>query len=190
MSYAFSLAVFVSTAAAQCLEVSTDRVRAVDVARRLAAFTSRPAEQEIALSPLPGVTRRLTSAQLSRALGSPVAEEICITRVAHFLTRGEIETALQRALAEDGAKVSVVDFSRAPLPEGQLEFPRSGLSPAALKVPAMWRGVIHSSEGRSTAVWAKVLISKPARAVVARRRLAAALPLNTQHPSDCTDCSA
>ena len=159
-----------ATAGAQCVEISGDRIRARDLAGALSAFAALPPETEIAISPVPGVTRKLPAAQLSKALGAPVAADICVKRVTRSLTVDEITAALRKSLQDDEAKVSILDYSRASIPEGQLDFPRSGLSLSS-NTPSIWRGRIQYGAGRSTAMWAKVRISKPTKILVARRVL-------------------
>jgi flagella basal body P-ring formation protein FlgA len=171
-----------ATVCAQCVEVSGDRVRAGDLAGTLSAFASLPPETEIAISPMPGITRKIEAATLSRALGTTVAADVCVKRATRFLTADEITTALRKALQDDEAKLSVLDYSRASIPEGQIDFPRSGLSissHAPSNAPVIWRGRVQYGNGRSAAVWAKVRISKPARVVVARRTLSSGQVLST-----------
>ena len=162
---------------AQCIEAPGGRVRAGDLAGTLPAFAWLPPETEIAISPMPGITRRISAAQLSRVLGVTVAGDICVKRAARFLTSDEITAALRKNLQGDKVKLSLLDYSRAPIPEGPLEFP-SISAPARSDAPIIWRGRVLCGNGCSAAIWAKVRIAKPARALVARRTLAAGQALS------------
>ncbi len=161
-------------AAGQCIEVAGDRVRASDLAPVIPEFSGVAPETEIAISPLPGAVRQLRAADLSRVLGSPVAAAACVVRKTRELSADEVLSAMRTSIPDTGVRLSIVDFSRTPVPPGTVEFPLSGLAPASSpETPVTWRGRVHTGEGRTTPVWARVRVSRTMRVLVARRNLRA-----------------
>jgi flagella basal body P-ring formation protein FlgA len=162
----------VSIARAQCIEVTGDRVRAVDIAQAIPAFSALPGETEVAISPAPGVRRDIRPIELSRVLRSPVEGGICVTRRMRTLALDEVEEALRKTVNDSEVRISVVDYIRTPVPDGKLVFPLSGLGPAAPRNSVvLWRGQIVCESSRTAPVWARVQISRPVRVAVARRQL-------------------
>jgi flagella basal body P-ring formation protein FlgA len=164
------------TAAGQCIEVAGDRIRAGDIASSVPEFSHRPPDTEIGMSPSPGSVRHLRSIELTRILGSPVAGDICVVRLTRTITTDEITAAMRSSIPDASVHLSVVDFSRSPVPPGAVEFPLSGLAQSAAPVsatPVMWRGRVRYDAGRTAAVWARVQISITSRVVVARRQIRA-----------------
>jgi flagella basal body P-ring formation protein FlgA len=171
MRCAFGMALIsAATLCAQCIEVPGDRVHASDLAAFVPGFSSLPPETEVAISPVPGITRKIAAAQLSRALGAPVTEDVCVKLTVRLLTAVEITAALRKTLQDGEVKLSLLDYTRAAVPEGPIEFPPVS-SPARSDAPVIWRGSVLYGNGRSAAIWAKVRISKPAKALVSRRTL-------------------
>ncbi len=73
----------------------------------------------------------------------------------------------------EGMKIELLDFSRIPMPEGQIQ-----LSPRTLPAAGgssshgvLLRGAVHYGERQSVPFWARVRISMPRSVVVARRAI-------------------
>ncbi len=121
-------------------------------------------------------------ARLARANGltldAPVSE-MCFERATQPLTAEMLMPALRAGLAgsfgtasalgtagslgttgspgttgTEDARIEILDFSRAGVPRGTLEFSRAGLSANGL-----WRGHLSYGEARSVPVWAQVRVS-------------------------------
>src|SRR5207253_1266666 len=85
-------------------------------------------------------------------------------------TPESMRKALSRTLNIQEDQIEVLDFSRYPVPSGQVEFPKSGLgkpSQAAPEAPVLWRGRLIYDKGRSVPIWAKVRILVETRVITA-----------------------
>jgi len=163
---------------AGCLVVEGQHILARDLARVLPAFAQLPAELRLGYAPAPGARRIITAAEaarLSAQHGLPVeARELCVERATEKLTAERILAAMRQAVGREDVRLELVDYSRYPVPAGELEFPRTGLGapPAAAATGVLlWRGRLRFDGSRSLPVWARVRISAPGRRVVAAANL-------------------
>jgi flagella basal body P-ring formation protein FlgA len=157
-----------------CQVVEGEHILGRDLASANALFSTLDPAAEIAPAPLGGVRRVLLPADLLRlaerngiTLSEPLAE-LCFERATERLTAEGLQPVLEKALGLDGARLEILDFSRAPIPRGTLEFTRTGLSPGGL-----WRGHVAYSQGRTAPVWAKVRVTTEQTWVEAVRPLPA-----------------
>ena len=157
-------------ALAPCLILPADaeRITAGDLAAASPAFANLAADTVLGFAPAPGVMRRWSAAELRRLAGrlgaSPLpTEEICVERPVAALDPARLTAALQAALPE--AEIRILDFSRQAVPEGILEFPRSGLRRSG--GGTVWNGFVRYGGGRRFAVWAKVEVRAHQPVVVA-----------------------
>jgi flagella basal body P-ring formation protein FlgA len=67
------------------------------------------------------------------------------------------------------ARIEILEFSRLPAPEGELEFPLSGLRPTP--AGGFWSGFVRYSGSRRFLVWAKVKVRITAPRVIAAQDL-------------------
>jgi hypothetical protein len=83
--------------------------------------------------------------------------EVCFVRKTALLTAGQIRPVIEQALragrpaGSSTPRVEILDFSRYPVPEGTLEFPRGALAASGL-----WHGRVVTEEGRSAPVWVRI----------------------------------
>jgi hypothetical protein len=138
-----------------CHIVQGERILAADLAAALPAFAALPAGTDLGPAPAVGAHRVFRPGELLRMAGShgiPATGPagVCFERASQFLTREKLVPLLQKSLARDGG-VEVEDFSRSPLPLGELEFLPAGLSPTGL-----WRGRVKYGEARGAPIWVKV----------------------------------
>lgn len=161
-------------AAGECVTVEGDRILAADLARAHPAFSELPPGQPVGFSPAPGVERVLKALQL-RLLWSPLGteaphlEDICVRRISELLGEERVLSALRAALPSE-ATVELVEYSRRPVPVGELDFSLAGLSSPGRVEPdraTLWRGTLRYGNHRSVSVWARVRVSVPRRQVVA-----------------------
>jgi flagella basal body P-ring formation protein FlgA len=154
-------------AAAGCIPVEGDRILARDLARAVPAFTAIDPEQDIAYAPAAGARRLVGIAELQRwasrygvVLGA-VANETCFERALSTLNPDRLRDAITAAVADASVRVEIVDYSRYPLPQGELVFSRAGINGSAATrpdIPVIWRGRLRYAE-RSIPVWAKVRLT-------------------------------
>ena len=160
-----------AVAVAACLPVSSvsDHIRAVDLAPASETFAALDPATVIGLAPAPGVRRVFSAAELRRIaarLGAQSAPEtgLCVERKTALLDAARLLAALQAEAP--AANLRLLDFSRAPVPEGELAFPRSGLRRAPGSA-YFWNGSVRYAAGRRFSVWVKFEAHAPARVVVA-----------------------
>jgi len=171
-----------------CWPVEGDRILARDLARARAIFSPLDPQEHVAFAPVPGARRLISSAQLRRlaaryGLSAAPLEDVCFERAMEPLTPERILAALRASLAMPEAELELLDYSRRPVPSGQLRFPRSGLAapPAAKPAePVFWRGTLLYGSSKSLPVWARLRILLLRTRVVARRDLPAGKPLRAE----------
>jgi flagella basal body P-ring formation protein FlgA len=176
-------------AMAGCLAVNpaSDRILARDFAPAWSALGSLPPDTEIGLAPAPGVPRVFSPLDLRRVAArfhvAPVPQSsICFERRTAPLDPAVLLSVMQRELP--GARIEILNFSRAPAPEGILEFPRSGLR--AAPGGGFWNGLVRYAGNRRFMIWARVKVLVASRRVVARERLKAGTALNASLLSEET----
>lgn len=174
-----------SLLAAECVAVDRDRILAGDLARLRPLFAALDPAAVIGYAPAPGRRRTLEPeelARLARRHGLPEAslEPVCFERATEALTEERLLEAMQAALAAPQARIEIVDYSRYPVPRGELAFPLAGLAsppPGRPEAPVLWRGRVLYDGRRSASVWARVRIGLPTRLVFARRDLEPGKPI-------------
>jgi len=145
-----------------CLPVTGERILAGDLARAVPAFAGMAPELVLGDAPAPGARHTYSAEELARlarryGLAVEPGMEACFMRPVETLTRERIAAALHAALP--AARIDVVEFSRQPIPPGELRFPVSGLrTDQAASSPLMWHGVVSASGHGDFPVWAKVRI--------------------------------
>lgn len=162
-----------------CYPLEEDRIYGRHLAAVLPLFGALPSDASLGYTPLPGVQRVFTVAQLeqlARRYGlQPVGlRPVCFERAAERLRIEEIRRAMEMALP--GVEIDLVDYLRAPVPRGQLEFPLSGLvrpREADPQTVVLWKGLVRYGEHRTFPVWARVRLAVTGQAVVAARALEA-----------------
>jgi hypothetical protein len=171
----------------ECRIVESDRIFVRDVAEALPEFRSADPDASIGYSPVPGAVRLVSAAEIARIarshrvqVAAPIA--LCFKRKVQVLESGAILRAMKAAIPE--ASLELLDFSRSPVPIGEVEFPadRLGRSSAGNDAPVIWRGVVKDGM-RSYPVWARVKVTRPPEAVtrgarVSVRALAGTAQLN------------
>ena len=152
-----------------CFPVTGERILMRDLTAAVPAFAIADGEQIIGFAPAPGAQRRFSAGELSRLAASNgvviEAAGVCFERKLAPLTQEQVLTALRAGLPA-GAVLELLEFSHVRVPDGTVEFPRSGLPPArpdAPRDPVIWRGSVKYAATQSMPVWAKtrVWISMP-----------------------------
>ncbi len=179
--------VILSLAAAgaiDCQVVTADIIRMKDLAAVEPVFSRIDPEVEVGYSPLPGAVHTFTAAQIARLAKTYSLDEteyrtVCFQRAMRDLDPGELHEAMDQVLGIPGASIEVIDFSRYPVPVGDLAFPRSGLaltlSPDA--GPLLWKGYVVYGSGRHFNIWARVKVHARLNRVVATDNLVTSVPV-------------
>lgn len=158
-------------AAAGCVAVAGDPIRASDLAGALPALAASSAT--LGPGPAPGAIRRFSARELARLTGVEMETGVCVERKTAPLEAELVTTALRASLPH--AELELLDFARAPMPSGELEFPVSGLSPTGL-----WRGRLRYAAARTLPVWARVRASERRPVVVAAGSLLPGRPIEEE----------
>ena len=170
-----------SVAFGACVRIEGGRIVSKDLAAVEPAFTSVPADSVIGLAPAAGLQRTLSPTELSRiahSLGATVAvtQGICVERASELLTEARLRAAMEPVLSNQDVQIDIVDFSRYPVPIGELEFALSGLPRPSSSRPdaaVIWRGRVKFDERRTMTIWASVRISSEGAWVEAATPIAA-----------------
>ncbi len=155
-------------AAASCVLVGGERILMSDLAKAIAEFSAAPGEEAIALAPAPRVRRTLFEPEIERlgkahGIQVPPRAVACFEGVSEVLDLARVSEALGRTPHDPRVAITVLDFSRYPLPHGALEF---GPPPAIDgPQPVIWRGRLNYGLNRSVTVWARVKLEAPPREV-------------------------
>jgi hypothetical protein len=165
---ALSLSAF--AAAPECRTVEADRIVIGDLAGAVPEFRNADPGVPIGYSPVPGATRLLSAAEIGRLavvhnVELPASVSACFKRKVQTLSPEAILKVMKAALPE--AFVELIEFSRSPVPVGEIEFPavRLGRPPAGNPdAPVLWRGAVKDTH-RSYPVWARVKVVRPPEAV-------------------------
>jgi flagella basal body P-ring formation protein FlgA len=171
---------FALLALSGCLAVgaANDQILAGDLAIAYPEWAAVPKDTPLALAPLPGVERVFHVMELRRIAQrwnvTPAPDrDLCVARPVAMATPDALLTAMRKALPE--AHIELIEFSRAPAPEGELVFPLSGLqqSPGG----GFWHGYVQYAGTRRFAVWARVKVQVTAPRVVANEDLKLGAPV-------------
>jgi flagella basal body P-ring formation protein FlgA len=173
-----------------CLTVtpSSDRITAADLVPAWPEMGGVAAETLVGYAPQPGVRRVLRGADIQRIatqfhLAAPPINEVCFQRPSAELSPDRLLESMQRTLP--GARISILDYSRVPVPEGNIEFPLTGLRRGTSE--AFWRGYVVYAGDRRFPIWAKVNATVTAVRIVAAEDLRAGTlvgPTNVQLVED------
>jgi flagella basal body P-ring formation protein FlgA len=153
-----------------CLAVgsSNDQVRAGDLAATAPEWSAVAPETPLGLAPAPGMQRVFRLPELRRLaqrwnLAAQPDHEICVTRPVAVPDPAVLLAAMRLQLPE--ARIEILEFSRQPAPQGELEFPLSGLRQSS--GGALWTGGVKYGGQHRFALWARVKVLVPVSRVVA-----------------------
>ena len=163
---------------ATCTAVDRDRILASDLPKE--AYGALDSTLVIGLAPGPGAHRTFTGHELAAlgklngiVLDTPLTD-VCFERAVTPLTAVRVQTAMQSTLGTAAAHIEVVDLMRQPVPSGELDFPRSGLSLSPTSrgdAPTFWRGTLRYSAQRTMPVWASVRILEERPVLIATHEI-------------------
>lgn len=171
----------VPIAVAGCLAVSagSDQITLGDLARALGLPAVAQSETPISFAPMPGLQRIFHVPELRRLSarwnlpGTP-DREICFERPTSPADPAAMLQAMRKKLPH--ARIEILDYSRIPVPQGDMDFPETGLRQAS--AGGFWNGFVRYAENRRYPIWAKVQVSITATRVVAATDLKAGRAIN------------
>jgi flagella basal body P-ring formation protein FlgA len=153
-----------------CLAVGarSDRILAGDLAAAAPEWSAVAPETQLALAPAPGGQRVFHPLELRRLaqrwnLPAVPDRELCVTRPVAVPDPAVLLAAMRRQLP--GARIEILEFSRQPAPQGDLEFPLSGLRPPSTD-GSFWSGYVTYGGHMRFAVWARVKVAATVSRVV------------------------
>jgi Chaperone for flagella basal body P-ring formation len=154
--------------AAACVAVEGERILISDLAKTVPAFRAAPGEEALGFAPAPGARRILFPREIERLAVRYGVETVpgagaCFELAAAPLSEARVSDALGRIFEGAGVSWKLVEFSRYPVPPGEIEFAAPPAPPGTR--PVLVRGRIRYGEGRSYPVWARVEIARPPREV-------------------------
>jgi len=163
-----------------CQHVNHEQILAEDLMQALPAFASAPRDAVIGYSPAPGATRVFLAPELKRigvkyGVSVPNDSRACFQWKLQPLSEESVRSAIRESLASPQARIDIVAMSKAPVPEGTVVFPISGLSISSAVDPATpvpWNGYVQYGKYRKFAVWARVRVAATTSRVVAVQALA------------------
>lgn len=184
MRIALIMIAFASVASAGCIPVSSSRITAGDLVGPIPLFHAIDPTTPLGFAPAPGLQRTLSVRELvifGRANGlamdaAMTLPSICVEREAHAVSLEDLKAALLASLGVADASLELLDYSRQPVANGQLEFPLAGLNRPpvdAPEAPVIWRGRLTYDGQRSVTLWARVRITVPGSYLVAAAPIAA-----------------
>jgi flagella basal body P-ring formation protein FlgA len=138
-----------------------------------------PPETVLSFAPAPGIPRVFDVAELKRiAARFPSAvvpeENICVERVMAPLDPVKLLAAMQTVVPD--AKIEILEYSKQPAPEGEMEFRRTGLRGNG--AGSYWYGVIRYAPHREFTIWAKVNVTVRQPRVIALSDLLPGKPIS------------
>jgi flagella basal body P-ring formation protein FlgA len=167
-------------AIASCLAVNphSDYITAGDLAAIIPRFERVAAETQVALAPAPGVRRILYAAESERIaarlkLTVTASPDVCFERRLVPLDESAIRVAMQRALPD--ARIAVISYNHAPVPQGELEFPSARLGQTTSG--PLWKGFVRYGSNHQFSVWVKVDVQATVTRVVATGQLPPGVPV-------------
>lgn len=194
MIVAVALAV-AAVSAGNCIGVDSDRILASHLAERIPAFAGVPPDLQLGFAANPGLRRVFEAAELERILAArgvtaAIDSRVCFEWKLNPLDSEALGAAMTASLAAvygAASRVEVIEFSKAPAPEGEMIFPLTTLPSRITGAPAIWRGHVRYSGNRRFDVWARVRIHVPCMHVVATEPLPSATPIagNQIHAEAC-----
>ena len=163
-----------SVALAGCLAVSagSDHITVRDLAPAFPGLEAATPDQTVGLAPAPGVQRLFRLPELRRLAArlNITAEpkgELCFERPVAPLDPARVVEAMRKQLPE--AQIELLEYSRLPVPEGELEFPLNGLR--AMPSGGFWSGSVRYAGVHRYAIWARVRVMVIAPRVIAVKDL-------------------
>ena len=166
-----------------CIEVRGNRITLADLAARVSEFGALPGSEVVGLAPHPGVHRTFRSEEI-QAIGRKHGLElatppgVCVQRAIRWLRRDEILKAMRAALPFEPSTLLVHEWSRFPIPDGEVTFSIDGMQPLGKGIEVLWTGYVRYSANQRLRVWARASVGVKSTRVIAVTALRAGASIN------------
>lgn len=165
------------TGTCACYPLHSDEIQAGDLVGAIPAFKALPPTLRIAYSPLPGIQRLFSVAELQQIAnrnGIPIQikSSVCLSWTLCRLSKKQIEEGIRRSLPNRQVDVEITDQSRFLAPEGELTLPLRGLTGESEK-PVVWNGFVTYAATRRFDTWVRVRVTVHEDHLLARRAIKA-----------------
>lgn len=170
----------------ECVAIDGPRILGKHLAAASSELAGLPAGEEFGFTPSPGRIRVIEPPELlrwARRAGLAVAprQPVCLTLRTELLDEERIAVALRRALqGPPDLELSVIEFSKWPVPAGSLDFPAPAFRRLRQDRPdgsRLFRGVVRYGDRLTQPVWARVRLRARQNLVVARETLEVGRPI-------------
>lgn len=160
----------------RCRVVEGDRILMSDLAAAIPEFATASSDVQVSFSPRTGATRIFTPTELQRLARAhgvtlQLPPSVCFVRSSQLLDPEKLLGAMAAALPQ--ASIELLDYCRATVPFGEIEFTKNGLimaTPGHFEEPVLWKGVVRNGSS-AFPIWVRV------KATVRREVVIAAEPL-------------
>jgi flagella basal body P-ring formation protein FlgA len=163
---------------AGCLAPSGPRILVRDLSAIMPEFAAATdLGTPVAYSPMAGVQRKLTAAELARAAakaGLVLADprEVCFEWPMAPLTAERITAALRESVGDPAAAVEIIESMNGPVPGGPLQFsPAASTAAGSGAAIPFWRGSIRYGSDHDFHVWVRARVRLNLPRVVALESL-------------------
>jgi flagella basal body P-ring formation protein FlgA len=165
------LALLLGLASLGCHLIQADWIYGRDLSAAVPQLSTLTPEIRLGLSPVPGTQRVFSISDLKRiALANHVDaefhEEACFTWKLGIPDPKKMADAMRRELAGKAPQIEIVESSMTPAPEGEINFPLSGLTIGSEKA-TVWRGYVQYSGVKKFPIWARAVVKVKEKHVVA-----------------------
>jgi len=169
------VAAFVLAAGCIPIEAPKDQITAGDLSLSLPEWAGVAPDSSVGLAPVPGVTRVFRIVELRRlaerfGIASSPDRDICFQRRTAEVTAQRMLPVMRAQLA--AGRIEILETSRLPAPEGDLEFPLAGLR------PGYWFGYVTYGANHKFVVWARVDVKATVQCLVASADLIFGQPID------------
>jgi flagella basal body P-ring formation protein FlgA len=155
-----------------CIPIDGPKLLAKHFAAAIPEFAQLSPDTDLGYAPLPGVVRVVRADELNRiqskySIAAAIPTDgVCFEWPMRPMEVTQAKDAMKKALPAT-ARVEVLEVSRAPVPDGSIEFPLAGLQ------GNIWRGVVRFGSHGRVDVWARVRVAVRQTRVLTRTALRA-----------------
>lgn len=181
------LASSIVAAAADCVVVDGARLRAAELATRIAEFAKLDPAKDLGPAPFGAMVRIYSKAQLADFLGrgaESLPETTCVERRREPIPESAWRAALEAAANGCEVRIELREYPKHRFPIGELHFARTGIVSGA--TTSLWRGSLVLPEKQTIPVWVRADIRVPGSRWTIRAQIQAGSKLGEEDLSEET----